>query len=344
MNFEKLYSKLPEFIKYNNYVLDFSLKIPKLLFEVNKKSAIINSQNQLFELIFLHSDFQLTGASRDVQLLFIELLRFVDNVCNKYDIDYWIDYGTLLGAVRHGGFIPWDDDIDISIMRKDYEKLIEVLPEEISKYDYFKQECGISLLRENHENYFKGFNSVYDFEDPEGFFDEEKFLFLQLAWLKPYVKIDFFPKDYILEEKVDFFKKNYVSTKYKFNTQIKFGKKKFDEELEIQNKKLGLTDEKTCYVHDSLDCLQLSPIWIYETNKIFPLGTINFEGYNFKCPKDVDYCLSIGISPKYMQLPSVIKTHKIINFIKTQFKSEKEMRDKFKKSIDYLKDINDNFE
>lgn len=344
MNFERMYSKLPDFIKYNNHILNFFLKIPKFLSKFNKKSRIIDSQNQLFELIFLHSDFKLTGTARDVQLLFIELLRFVDNVCNKYDIEYWLDYGTLLGAVRHGGFIPWDDDIDLSIMRKDYEKLIEVLPKEISKHDYLKQECGISLLRENQENFFKGFNSVYDFDDPQGFFDEEKFLFLQFAWLKPYIKIDFFPKDYILEDKLDYLKKNYVSTKYKFNNDIKAGKKNFDDEMKLKNKELGLTNEKTNYIHDSLDCLQLSPVWIYETNKMFPLDTIDFEEYEFKCPKDIDHCLSIGISPNYMHLPNTIKTHNIIQFLRNQFKSKEDMDDKFQKSIEYLKNINDNFE
>lgn len=343
MNFEKLYSKLPNFIKYNNSILNFFINLSNKIHGLNHKDKVIKSHNQLFELIFLHSDFKVTGTLRNIQLLYIELLRFIDNVCTKYDIDYWIDYGTLLGAVRHDGFIPWDDDVDISIMKEDYEKLIDVLPKEISKYSYLKEECGLSLLRENHENYFKDFRSVYDFEDSEGYLDEGKYLFLQFAWMKPYVKIDFFPKDYIKNDKLDYFKKNYVSTKYEFNNDIKNGKRRFDDELSIKNEKIGFTYEKTDYFNDSLDTLELSPVWIYETNKMFPLSKINFEGYKFKCPKDYDHCLSVGISKNYMQLPELIETHNIIPFINNQFNSKDEMDEKFQKSISYLKEINDNF-
>ena len=344
MNFERLYSKLPDFIKYNRHILNFFLKIPKLLSKFNKKSRMLHSQNQLFELIFLHSDFQLTGTPRDIQLLYIELLRFVDNVCNKYEIDYWLDCGTLLGAVRHGGFIPWDDDIDLGIMRDDYNKLIEVLPKEISKYEYLKQECGLSLLRENKENNFKDFKSVYDFEDPKGLLDEAKFLFLQFAWLKPYIKVDFFPKDYVLEEKLDYFKKNYLSTKYELNKKVKQGNENFDEYMQLKNKKIGFSSEKAKYITDSLDVLQLSDAYIFETDKVFPLNTINFEGYDFKCPKDTDHCLKSLFGPNYMSLPGIIERHNIDLFIKSQFKSKEEMDDKFKKDIEYLKEINDNFE
>ena len=325
MNLERLYSKLPGFIKYNNFILNILLKVPKLKFKLTRKSDIIKSQNQLLELIFLHSDFKITGTLRNIQLLFIELLRFVDNVCRKYEIDYWIDYGTLLGAVRHGGFIPWDDDVDISIMRKDYEKLIEVLPKEIAKYDYLKEECGISLLRENYENYFTDFKSVYDFEGDETLLDEYQFLFLQFAWLKPYIKLDFFPKDYVEDDKLDYFKKNYLVTKYQFNQDIKEGKKDFDDELKIKNKKIGFTNKKTSYIHDSLDCLDLSPVWIFETEKMFPLKTINFEGYEFKCPKDIDHCLSVVFSSKYMNLPDIIESHNVLPFIESQFNSKEEM-------------------
>ena len=343
MNFENLYSKLPDFIKYNNSILNFAMKMPKKLANLHRKSNIQNSQHQLFELIFIHSEVKIKGTLRNIQLLYVELLRFIDNVCNKYDIDYWIDYGTLIGAVRHDGFIPWDDDIDLCIMRKDYEKLIEVLPMEISKFDYFKENCGLSLLRKNHENNFKDFKSVYDFEGNEDLLDSERFMFLQIAWLKPYVKIDFFPKDYILEDKLEYFKKNYLSTKYKFNQDIINGKREFDREFKIQNEKLGFTRDRTKYMCDALDTLQLTPVWIYETEKVFPLNSINFEGYEFRCPNDIGHCLEVIFGPNYMQLPEIIESHNIIPFIESQFNSKKEMDEKFKKDIEYLREINDNF-
>ncbi len=61
----------------------------------------------------------------------MELLYDVNVVCEKYDIPYYVYYGTLLGAVRHQGFVPWDDDIDIALLRGDYEKLMAVLPKEL---------------------------------------------------------------------------------------------------------------------------------------------------------------------------------------------------------------------
>lgn len=66
----------------------------------------------------------------------IEILFEIDKICEKHELHYCIDYGTLLGAIRHRGFIPWDDDIDIMMMREDYEIFSKVanaeLPEELS--------------------------------------------------------------------------------------------------------------------------------------------------------------------------------------------------------------------
>ena len=343
MDFEKLYSKLPGCIKYNKYVLNLFLKVPKKLRKLNRKSNQLNSQNYMLDILFTSCDIKIKGNLRNVQLLYVELLRFIDNVCRKHDINYWLDYGTLLGAFRHGGFIPWDDDVDLSIMRKDYEKLIKVLPEEISKYDYFKENCGLSLLIENHKNYFEDFKSVYDVDDENGFLRDDKYSFLKVAWLKPYIWIDLFPKDYILEERLEYFKKNYVPTKYKFNYDIKMGKKEFWDEFNRVKKELGLVNNKTKYFNDSIDGIQLLPVKIYEIDKVFPLKTIQFEGYEFKCPKNTEYVLEVEFGKNYMHIPNIIENHSIIPFIESQFNSIDEMNEAFSKAINYLKEINDNF-
>jgi lipopolysaccharide cholinephosphotransferase len=61
----------------------------------------------------------------------IYILDTVVEICKQHGLVYWLDGGTLLGAVRHQGFIPWDDDIDIGLMRDDYEKLVKILPQEL---------------------------------------------------------------------------------------------------------------------------------------------------------------------------------------------------------------------
>ena len=62
----------------------------------------------------------------------LEVLSRVSAVCKKYEIPYVASYGTLLGAIRHHGYIPWDDDIDIALPRKDYEKMLEVIKKDYS--------------------------------------------------------------------------------------------------------------------------------------------------------------------------------------------------------------------
>lgn len=60
---------------------------------------------------------------RTLQLEMLKMLLWFDDFCKKHNIRYWLSSGTLLGAVRHGGYIPWDDDLDIDMMREDYDKL-----------------------------------------------------------------------------------------------------------------------------------------------------------------------------------------------------------------------------
>ena len=61
----------------------------------------------------------------------LRMLARLDNITRRHNIDYWITGGTLLGAVRHGGYIPWDADVDVCIRIKDYEKLAAVAPSEL---------------------------------------------------------------------------------------------------------------------------------------------------------------------------------------------------------------------
>ncbi len=68
---------------------------------------------------------------RELQLCELEILKDVLNICEKHNLTVMMIGGTFLGAVRHGGFIPWDDDVDIGMSRKDYETFIQVAPREL---------------------------------------------------------------------------------------------------------------------------------------------------------------------------------------------------------------------
>lgn len=93
---------------------------------------------------------------RRQQLRMFEMLQYIDTVCKNHGIRYWLCSGTLLGAVRHGGFIPWDDDVDIEMLREDYRKFVKVMATEAL--------CGKYVLQ-NHDtdsNYFAPYGKLRD--------------------------------------------------------------------------------------------------------------------------------------------------------------------------------------
>ena len=79
-------------------------------------------------------------AIRAVQLIQLEILQEFDRICKKNSIPYQLIAGTLLGAIRHNGFIPWDDDVDVCLLREDYERFLEACKTDLSN-QYFLQNC-----------------------------------------------------------------------------------------------------------------------------------------------------------------------------------------------------------
>ena len=73
----------------------------------------------------MNSDQPYNYDLRQFQLRSVVLLDAIDKVCKEHGIKYYVIAGTLLGALRHKGFIPWDDDLDVALMRSDYDKLLE---------------------------------------------------------------------------------------------------------------------------------------------------------------------------------------------------------------------------
>lgn len=123
---------------------------------------------------------------RKLQMVQLEMMAEVDRICRKHNITYQLFSGTLLGAVRHKGFIPWDDDLDICLIRDDYEKLMTVLLEEMND-SFFLQ------IPETDKNYVHSFARV----------QKKNTTLVQQAWehieMSKKIFIDIYPLDDINE-------------------------------------------------------------------------------------------------------------------------------------------------
>lgn len=93
------------------------------------------------------------NSLRALQLKELEVLQEVDRICKKYNIPYFLTWGTALGAVRHGGFIPWDDDIDISMYWKDYQRFEKLCKSELSNKYFFQS-------WKSDQGHFQGWNKI----------------------------------------------------------------------------------------------------------------------------------------------------------------------------------------
>ena len=106
-----------------------------------------------FEREFFYDEvqdgFYVPGIMKRAWAAQLELLSEIDRICKKRDLRYFICYGTLLGAIRNGGFIPWDDDIDIVMFREDYEKFFRLAKEELT--------AGIQIISMEENSSLCGF-------------------------------------------------------------------------------------------------------------------------------------------------------------------------------------------
>ncbi len=92
---------------------------------------------------------------REIQM---EILDQLKDICNSNNIKYYLAYGSLLGAVRHNGYIPWDDDIDICLFRNDYNKLIDLINQGL----YKESNPWLEIIDNKTENYYYTFAKVID--------------------------------------------------------------------------------------------------------------------------------------------------------------------------------------
>ena len=95
---------------------------------------------------------------RKLQLKILDIVKDIDDVCKKNNIEYYILYGSALGAIRHKGFIPWDDDFDIGMTYDNYVKFLEVCEQQLDKNKYYVQ------TPDKEEDYYLSFSKPYTFK------------------------------------------------------------------------------------------------------------------------------------------------------------------------------------
>ncbi len=130
--------------------------------------------------------YTVTGEMKKVWAVELDLLAELDRVCNQYDLKYCVAAGTLLGAIRHKGFIPWDDDIDVYMLRNDYDKLMK-LSDKFS-HPYFLQNTY------TEKKLFRTHAQLRN-SSTTGFVQSDKYMDINRG-----IFIDIFPLDGVMEE------------------------------------------------------------------------------------------------------------------------------------------------
>ncbi len=125
---------------------------------------------------------------KELQKIELEILLNIDRFCKEHGIQYFLGEGTLLGAIRHNGFIPWDDDVDILMPRKDYDRFLQTAPEAL-KPEYEVQHFMTV------ENYWSPFIKIRSLAK------DQKYRQAHIAHLTAHngALIDIFPLEYVLK-------------------------------------------------------------------------------------------------------------------------------------------------
>jgi len=221
---------------------------------------------------------------KDFQKRMLEILIEFDKLAKKHNLTYWLDHGTLLGALRHKGFIPWDDDLDISMPRKDYEKL-KTLKNELPGWIFFQNKntdkkvpVHYIKLRDNNSLYIDKWEKNKKIKYHQGIFID---IFPINCINKKYAKIYKFLMNFakffsnrIL--RIDFLAKIFIKTLNSFHT------------------------EKGNFCVSGGECMH----YVIHVPKeiVFPLKEIEFEGRFFPAPNNPDKYLK-SIFGDYMKLP-----------------------------------------
>lgn len=238
---------------------------------------------------------------RQTQLVELKLLQIIDIICKKHSIPYWLDGGTLLGAIRHGGFIPWDDDADICMLRKDYEYFLQIADSELPS--------DVILRYDSHGGnpIFKGYAKITDCYSTALGYGEN----LADSDLKG-ICVDIFPVDkypYVSNRTIAFFIRSFRKSRqvlncpqyinpililrYFYRLMIFFF-------LKFLWNLLLLFSPCSTRMKYPIDCTYSGKY--FEQSTIFPLKELSFEHLIFPVPNDCDTYLKV-LYGNYMQPP-----------------------------------------
>ena len=229
---------------YNELKNENEVTLKKLDKKINKLNKTVkrlekenNSYNRLFKTLYLDYDIKPKGALKTTFDICQELLNLVDNVCKKHDIEYWLDYGNLLGAIRHGGFIPWDDDIDVGMIRNEFDKFYRVILEEL-------KETGLDEIITITRDKIYGERKVIFFiqisvQDSEG---------------RIFGGLDVFPYDYLIDS-FDNIEEEFENTKKTYYDSF-FDGVSYEENLKAYYDRMNLSFDKQKYVISGVDSVR----------------------------------------------------------------------------------------
>ncbi len=252
----------------------------------------------------------------EAQKIMLEILQEVHRICQKHHITYWLAAGTLLGAVRHRGFIPWDDDMDIAMTWKDYERFLKIAPSEL-KEGFFLQTKDtdpaypfpFAKIRKNNTLLIETGETGEEPYHHGIFLDIFPQNHYKYSWFVDWMRWSFLFRDKKKKYPKGSLKRAFIT----FYTNIIMG-----IPASISNKIKSYFGKHTEYFLDesapylSYDIAFTEPYCTKKTD-IFPVQYVEniFEGQGFYLPKDPDAVLISQFGPTYMELPPEIerRTH-----------------------------------
>lgn len=241
---------------------------------------------------------------RACQLKQLSILEEIDRICRKHGIDYWLDGGTLLGAVRHQGFIPWDDDIDIAMRQEDVERFVSITPKELRDGLFLQTPQSEPQVKEPIIK-VRDLNSFYIERGDSFVSDYQKGLFVDIFPMVDYPTVsESFVKRYALG----------ISKSYAvLHKAHYYSMRSFAEFFWFGGKYLlykaiwgaaSVFSQKGTYMSNIL--INNGYGIMHRCDSVFPLSTIRFEGKAFSAPRDPDAYLS-DLYRNYMEIPPVEK-------------------------------------